>query len=517
MASKSNSQRTNSYIGAGIITPAAGGGVVPSVPAIYGLVTKTTDGSVGQTYTGPNWTSPQWYRETLASPKQRTAISGAISRTYTATNDDIGFRLVMAGTDAGTQKVAAAWNPVPVTAIVLQDFATTTAWSPAGSPLPTLAVDWGKLVVTETGAAGRAYKSIGTQTPSEWDVVTFFQDRGTDPAKNQSNGPTYGFATDTAYRNAIGGGPRSGLADDGTLGVVSTSRNVSEVSTLAAINTPTVLNMSTAASFTGSNNLTVRKHIMALAKSRGMTKVAITMDDGYDTQYTKNAGQAEAYGFKLSFFAPWEKFIGGAVSTSGRMTLAMVKDLYARGHAICLDGTADDGVMTASSNGITRAQPSDNVAEIERGRAWLAANGLVNGPGGYGGDGICYPDGVYEDRTTVGGPYDRGKLPAALKGAGVKLARTTDAGTYPTRYGFNDGCLLFPSCSTSNLDADALMVNVNRAIQRGATVMYHFHQPLDVDFTTWLQRLAQLRDAGTIEVVTIPQLIAADYGASFPS
>lgn len=478
---------------------------------LFGLVAKTTDGSAGQTYTGPDWDTPQWHRETLAMPRARTQIAGATGRTYVATAEDVGFRLVMSGIDGGKPRVAAAWNPVPVTILPLENFETTAGWTVAGRAALSLA--GGKLVVTETGGPGRAHKAIGVHAPSEWGVVTIVQDRGSDPALNQSSGPTNLFSTGTDFSIAIGGGIRSGPADDGSLGVHNSARHVGEAPALAAMKRPVALNLSTAASFKTSNFRTVRRHLRTLACSQGRAKVLLTCDDGFETQHGKTARQAEAVDMRLSFFVPWQ-VVDGTIPTRGRMSVAMLQDLHARGHAVCLDGTADDNAMNASSNGFARRRPADNVAELAAGRAWLEKNRLVDGPGGDGRDAICYPNGFYEDREP--GPYFKGRLPAALKAAGFKFARTTLAGTYATRFGFDDGWLQFPGCSTSRLSADEMRKNVNLAILRGAVACLYFHRTVDEAFVPFLRWLARQRDAGLVDVVTVPQLIAADHGSGFP-
>lgn len=477
-----------------------------------GRVTTGADGSVGQTYVGPDWDAPQWYRETLALPKARTPIPGAGGRVYLATADDIGFRLVMEGLDRGIVRTAAAWNPVPVTILPLEDFATVSGWAVVGSAV--LSLDRGKLVVTETGKAGRAQKSIGLHTPADWDVVTILQDRGTDPDRNQSGGPTNLFSIDGAPPVAIGGGISSGRSGTGFLGIHSSARHVRETPTLAAATEPVAIDLSTAASFKGSNFRTVRRHLCTLARSQGRAKVLLTCDDGFATQFTNTAKQAEAVGMLLSFFVPW-KVVDGTIPTRGRMDVAMLQDLHARGHAVCLDGTADDAAMNASSRSFVRNTPADNLAELEAGRAWLVENNLVDGLGGDGRDAICYPNGVFEDR--VAGAYDKGRLPAALKAAGFKFARTTLAGTYATRFGFDDGWLLFPGCSTSRLTAEQMRTNVELAILRGAVACLYFHRTVDEAFVPFLRWLANQRDTGRLDVVTVPQLIAADHGSSCPA
>lgn len=165
---RANQRAVASYIGAGIITPGGGGGGAPTAPAIYGLMSKTADGSVGQTYSGPAWSSPQWYRETLASPKTRTAIVGATGRTYVATIDDVGFRVVMAGMDAGVLKVAAPYAAVLPAPIILESFDTAANLLTSAAGNPAFTVDAAdklqgsaSVIALSQGATSRVMRNLG--------------------------------------------------------------------------------------------------------------------------------------------------------------------------------------------------------------------------------------------------------------------------------------------------------------------------------------------------------------------
>ncbi len=107
-----------------------GGGVpVPVTARSFGTVTKTADGSTGQTYSAPvGMTEIQWYREALPIARTKTAISGATASTYVAQAADEGYRLVARGMLDGVLTDAVAAMVVYPAPILLEGFESAAGW-----------------------------------------------------------------------------------------------------------------------------------------------------------------------------------------------------------------------------------------------------------------------------------------------------------------------------------------------------------------------------------------------------
>lgn len=131
---------------------------------------------------------------------------------------------------------------------------------------------------------------------------------------------------------------------------------------------------------------------------------------------------------------------------------------------------------------------------------------------------------MFEDQS---GEFMWPKLPAALAAAGYKTARTTQGQSQPmyTRFGLGTKALTLPAGSGASATYAGLKAYVDMTILRGATGILYFHgigagKPLTVDATVWQQfvdYVGGLKNAGTLDVMTISEFYARDSVATVPS
>ncbi len=116
-------------------------------------------------------------------------------------------------------------------------------------------------------------------------------------------------------------------------------------------------------------------------------------------------------------------------------------------------------------------------------------------------------------------PFYTGKLQAALKRAGFKIGRTTDPNTMYSRYCVGDYGLVAPSRGSYLATDDDPETRIESWIEdpqaAGTTTIIYFHNIIDSDtdnintsvdtYHMWIDKLAEARDAGEIEVLTMQE------------
>ncbi len=128
--------------------------------------------------------------------------------------------------------------------------------------------------------------------------------------------------------------------------------------------------------------------------------------------------------------------------------------------------------------------------------------------------------------TDVSDPFSPNRLQTALKAAGFKSARTTlnRGGTF-TRFGPAGRALTMPGNPTSARTQQQLIDMVNQIRLRGTTGIFYTHSVLvgasGVDtelsfYSWWINYLADLRDAGQIDILTRSQWWMRDGSAGVP-
>ena len=114
------------------------------------------------------------------------------------------------------------------------------------------------------------------------------------------------------------------------------------------------------------------------------------------------------------------------------------------------------------------------------------------------------------------GPFYIGKLFAALRSAGFKLGRGTAPGMMLTRFGFADQGIHFPGQTTTGQTSAQMIAYTQQAQLRGNTGIVYMHNYESARDLAWYDYLQTEQNAGRLRVLTVPELIARDYGASFP-
>ncbi|WP_416358239.1 polysaccharide deacetylase family protein [Aureimonas phyllosphaerae] len=372
---------------------AGGGGVTPPLTAaIYGLVTKTADGSVGQTYTGPAWSGIQWYRETLAKPKTRTAIAGATSRNYVATADDLNTRLVMGGTDAGVAKFATTWAIVLPAPIVIEsfdstaNFLTTTAGNPALSIDTTEKVQGtGSLIAASQGVGNRLMKSIGplTAIPGVGNLAGLgtlaWLAEELDPYSGKSNENT--LRLDQTGSTPASGGSMTGANNANVhKGKFWNSVRPDQLAFLQAKDPAQAWKFSydRSSSTAAPQAQKVRLDAM-VAKADCRSKLLLRFDDGY--RIDEVIAELVKRNMRATAYIPSQKII--TATSSSIMRWSHVIEAQAAGIEIQADGTPTDGSMVLGA-----ANPAEAVALLKQCRSEIMANVPGADPRHF-----CYPNG----------------------------------------------------------------------------------------------------------------------------
>ena len=158
---------------------------------------------------------------------------------------------------------------------------------------------------------------------------------------------------------------------------------------------------------------------MEYAADPAASAFVLTVDDGYDNNYTIGAPTFEKYGMRGSF-----GIIANKIGTAGYMTWAQLQDLRDRGHECVVHGCRDDVAN------LSLLPNSDAIlSEVKYQRQALIDNGLnVNGSANV----YVYPQGIFE--TVARDTTIRNAL-AAAGFVGGRAANQTLADQGRNRYG----------------------------------------------------------------------------------
>lgn len=390
-----------------------------SIPTpVYGLMTTTADGSTGQTYTlNAAWTDVKWYRMQLAKPNAVTAISGATGLTYVAQAADEGYRLVAVGTDAGVQKASKAFHVVLPPPLILEPFESLAGWTPTNGAQLALATDkpaYGekRLQLTSTGQNNAfASKDIGSFDPSLLGTIAYLGDLGMDEAR-ASGGVR--ISLKRAGTEFFG----DGLATLGStyetpapyqMGRLWGAYHVSEIAGLAA---PGASAMGLIVGPSGNPpNSQETKYDALLGKAGGRPTVILGFDDNELTQYQVAFPIMRERGLRGIFYVPAQ-----LTQNNARMSVAMLKEMYAAGWDCGLDSTHNDDI--SSSFGTMAAWE----ASFQQNRDFAIANGMPRGN-----EHICYTHGQIENN-----PPSNRVLATTVTSDGTDVLSVSGATAYPT-------------------------------------------------------------------------------------
>ncbi|QPB21755.1 hypothetical protein [Rhizobium sp. 007] len=315
----------------------------------------------------------------------------------------------------------------------------------------------------------------------------------------------------------------------------------------------------------------------AVRNAGGIPTICPTYDDGFLSQHQQAFPEYQNRSLKFTCMVPWGMIGLDGTRISGRMLIEELQEMYDAGvAAMCLDGTRDDALMTLranpaavvtelaegkqwlvdhglsagalgwgwdafwypngeTDNNATRIQiaalTGDGSNNVVAGAAPATAVAVGMSMAGYG-----IPAGTtvtaVADTThfTLSNPvpvqtkpalavdwsgaFAVGKLQTALKAAGLKIGRTTLTGQEYTRFGFDaDQGLMMNSNTATGQSAAQMQAVVDLAILRGTTAIIHIHNhdaARDIPFLDYLQAK---QNANELRVLTLPELIARDYGS----
>jgi hypothetical protein len=311
-----------------------------------------------------------------------------------------------------------------------------------------------------------------------------------------------------------------------------------------------------------------------LSNAKGRPTVLITFDDIRPGQYTEAFSYMQARGLRGSFYVP-TSLVGG----TNRLTLAQLQEMDAAGWDMALDGTNDDTAMTTraspdacvtelqsmqewlSTNGLSQ-RAKDHIcypngtyqvagASVSLSNVSLSSGSAVVGVSSTGGitagmKAVCFaiPSGTRVQSVDSGtqltltaaatetstsrtmrivddsGGFHTGKLPAALKAAGFKTARTTTAGgdamPFYSRYGIADRGLLLPGQGVTGMTLAQMTAFVDKARLRGSTCLFYLHDvteaggSINISTANFRGLIDYIQAAGDVDVLTLSQWWARD-------
>lgn len=524
----------------------SGGVIRGPVPVLLspGSVAATKDGSVGQTYalTGATWSSGtatrQWYRETLATPRNRTAIAGATGASYVAQAADAGTRLVCIESNRGVTAIAAAIGVVLAAPLMLDAMDDAGAFTLAGAAAVTN--DTGSKVqgasalrIARTPSFNQLTRAnVGTFDPATLGTLAYWYRTGEgDPELSQVGSlGTVALGQGGSYAGTISDGSSEGSANQNDYRALSgawMAMHASESATIAGYSPATPMGVKVGPFQTNApaNGVT---HVDSLAaRAGGRPTVILGFDDGLANQHAVIAPLLESRGFRGTFYLPTANLgVDG-----NRMSVAQAIDLYARGHDLQIDGTSNDQPVGSAGFTTIAALTADIAAQ----KAWFAARSLPEPRH------LCYPNGVHRmagarvqltgvtfnatDQCTVSsasgiaigmkvtayglpasttvtgisgttitlsnpssqsgtfnvtfvdaaGPFHTGKVQTALAAAGISSARTTGGGSWLTRFGPSGRALVHPAQTTSSQSLAQMQVPIDLAVLRGTTLEFFIH------------------------------------------
>ncbi|MBB3938351.1 hypothetical protein, partial [Aureimonas phyllosphaerae] len=354
----------------------AGGGVVP----VAFFVTRTKDGSIGQTYSadpGPGG-SIQWARRTLGSTGTTTDIVGATGNSYVATQADyfctIVAKRIVGGVVVGT---AAADTIVLKAPTSYENFDSATGFA-AGGAASRVSVETdrkiqgtGSLAVRGSGATGALYRTKSAAfvfDPATAGLCAVRMDNGDDPeyCTFSVGGLLLSLAGANNFIAGInaGGQVQSGVEPMWRTfrpSVIPTMKDFAPGSVDLRLQATQRINASGPTFFDA-----------FVGNAEGVPTVCFACDDIRPSQHSIFLPMMQAAGLKgATIYVPWA-LVGTTDGSGGRLTLAQLHDLDDYGFSIALNGTRDDASI------MTRASVQAWKDEMAEGRAWLAAQNFKN-------------------------------------------------------------------------------------------------------------------------------------------
>lgn len=321
-----------------------------------------------------------------------------------------------------------------------------------------------------------------------------------------------------------------------------------------------------------------------MANSAGRATVVLQMDDSRPGQFGVGKDIANQYSIPLSYMTVW-----GELGQAGRSTEADVIEAFNEGHDIQLNGTSDDTIMNTRADIATLQAELDAGQDYIEGLLGYRPehiaypNGSFNNSAGnsfishlatsdganpthiIAGSGVTFDAGIQAGTKLVyaNGPtgltvttrnsdtdltvsavvpvratetltrfqlaedeFSTDRMGAMLDALGIISARTTQDGVFTDRFGWAGRGQLLPGNSTTDKAWADIEPIILKAILRGDTVIFYFHDitdstssNLNMTIARWteiIQNLAALRDAGTIDVMTQRQVGDRQRSAGVP-
>lgn len=503
-------------------------------------VAATTDGA-------------QWYYAT----SEDTIATVATAQYFRQVSGKIGNGSVIAvsaidGASIGRFNLATAtWSAAGYTLptpFVIHNFDGATGWFPTNAGPITITAEGGNTLVfsdtSNTTSATATNHNVINGDPATWGVCALLSDLGgREAGAGADRDPQLMLSGSVGVRIGSGGSGGSGGTFNSTAAV---GDNISG----AVENIGDYWSCGNVASMTGlpsAGDIGIRtessaspggRHIRMktlIGNAAGRPTFLIRVDDALASVDPLLLNMLDYYGFKATWFLPWANV--GVVG--GRLTVAQLQAIRDKGHAVCLNLTEDDNVITGLAN------PAAVITKLNEGRAWLATNGFA----AEGGNHVVYSNGEFgvnpnpiikTDITATSGtavmtmastasitagmrvvgygvpnspvtrvqsvdsgtqltltqnvtaafggtgrakfvddssPFYTRLMQNALAAAGVKSGWTT-LGTqvaFYSRYGVGNRGLVLPGNSSTSLVDGTIQGMVDSAIARGGTVQQYFH------------------------------------------
>lgn len=537
--------------------------------ALRPIITRTADGSVGQTYTVTNTTSRQW------GYSDGSDIAGANAATYVATADDVGKTLVV---KVGNKIVATAPGPVLTAPVVIWSMDTLTGVTTNGATNFDLAIDGTAIMQTWKGKTGSPYlqkTGLAVAKPSHLDVLAIRLRLDEQPLTQNISSIEFRPGANNVYYAAP---PRT--VNDTVLGDLWHAIPVSQMATFSGLPEATI----DGRVVLGSNGAGASPYIAkpridyVAAKAGGMPTYCLTIDGGRASVHDWLLPALVARRLKATLYCTTDNMIGAPY-----MTPAQVKAWSDAGMSVGITATSTGAPVTAF------ADPAAVVADIQTQWDWLEANGISMDAKHH----FSYPEGVFREAsarvvataTSDGGntlvldsvvgiavgmaatgyqipagatvvsinvpaqsvtlsaavaaqtglsvvfadtasPFFTGRLQTALRAFGMRTGRTALNGTSMTRFGFAGQGLMLPQFSLAQATSTTMNSYVDQAKNERSTVITtatnfannstsgNTHQAA---METHLDYLAQEVEAGRLAVLTMAELWNRDGNASFPN
>lgn len=515
----------NLILGLAIGSPCTMGGTSLPPADFTVVISKTADGSVGQTYTATPSAADtytyQWYRVSSGD------ISGATSSTYVAQSADIGYVL-------GCRVQKAGMSPVSATAIGWVQAAPTIIWNitsaeattNTGGSTVTFTADASKTTATYQGTSGSAYlqrTATYTAVPADLGCLGLFIETDTQASFQNLSGITlYPAIGGTSYSSPSAVVTRT-VTPNTTRGKLMHSVPAEQITTFGGLGSSNINFRAQIASSGGSSppNAASPKLYAVARNVDTIPTYVMTWDDGRQSIYDWIAPQLQTRGLPSTFFVPPDN-----IGTAGFMSEANVIALPGMGMEVGVNGTRGDTSMTAAAdwatldagfdymwawlaarnistdarftfpypNGSTRVVGTITtiasvVATGTSTLTWVSgetiAAGLevsgVNVPydtivdtGGTGtctlknrttGDPVTVPAQTKQiSFTNTSSPFYSGKLQDDLAAKGLRLGRGTNSGNFPSRMGFFNQGLVLPGNSMSSTGGNGTTALMNAVV-----------------------------------------------------